>query len=195
MQVPTSHLSHVELRDGKTADASKPKRGEMVRRSTPYALHDGTVGLYFLGLLQDPGAAPRAHGGHLRHERPGARRPHQLLDARVGLVLLRALGRDARRARCAERGRRVRGSRRIGTPSSGSEQLRLPPGHRVTSCGVGSTTRTTHPMTHYWWAPAPARDVNPSNIVSFVETEHGAGHPYMACSRRRQSGSVLVANT
>jgi putative iron-dependent peroxidase len=52
VQVPTSHLSHVELREGKTADASKPKRGEMVRRSTPYALHDGTVGLYFLGFCK-----------------------------------------------------------------------------------------------------------------------------------------------
>jgi porphyrinogen peroxidase len=52
-QIPTSHLSHVELRDGATADASKPKRGEMVRRSTPYALHDGTVGLYFLGFCKE----------------------------------------------------------------------------------------------------------------------------------------------
>jgi putative iron-dependent peroxidase len=52
-QVPTSHLSHVELRDGETADASKPKRNEIVRRSTPYALHDGTVGLYFLGFCKD----------------------------------------------------------------------------------------------------------------------------------------------
>jgi putative iron-dependent peroxidase len=52
-QVPTSHLSHVELRDGETADATKPKRNEMVRRSTPYALHDGTVGLYFLGFCRD----------------------------------------------------------------------------------------------------------------------------------------------
>jgi putative iron-dependent peroxidase len=51
-QVPTSHLAHVELRDGATGDASKPKRGEMVRRSTPYALHDGTVGLYFLGFCK-----------------------------------------------------------------------------------------------------------------------------------------------
>lgn len=51
-QVPTSHLAHVELREGATADASKPKRGEMVRRSTPYALHDGTVGLYFLGFCK-----------------------------------------------------------------------------------------------------------------------------------------------
>jgi putative iron-dependent peroxidase len=51
-QVPTSHLRHVELRDGETGDATKPKRGEMVRRSTPYALHDGTVGLYFLGFCK-----------------------------------------------------------------------------------------------------------------------------------------------
>ena len=52
-QVPTSHLSHVELREGETADATKPKRNEVVRRSTPYALHDGTVGLYFLGFCRD----------------------------------------------------------------------------------------------------------------------------------------------
>jgi putative iron-dependent peroxidase len=51
-QVPTSHLSHVELRHGKTADATKAKRGEMVRRSTPYAFHDGTVGLYFMGFCK-----------------------------------------------------------------------------------------------------------------------------------------------
>jgi putative iron-dependent peroxidase len=51
-QVPTSHLRHVELRQGETGDATKPKRGEMVRRSTPYALHDGTVGLYFLGFCK-----------------------------------------------------------------------------------------------------------------------------------------------
>ena len=49
------------------------------------------------GLLQGAGAAARAHGGDLRHERPGPRRPHRLLDAGVGLVLLRAVGRDARR--------------------------------------------------------------------------------------------------
>jgi putative iron-dependent peroxidase len=52
VQVPTSHLAHVELRDGATGDATKAKRGEMVRRSTPYALHDGTVGLYFLGFCK-----------------------------------------------------------------------------------------------------------------------------------------------
>ncbi|MFI5100883.1 MAG: Dyp-type peroxidase [Actinomycetes bacterium] len=52
-QVPTSHLSHVELREGATADDSKPKRGEMVRRSTPYAFHDGTVGLYFMGFCRE----------------------------------------------------------------------------------------------------------------------------------------------
>jgi putative iron-dependent peroxidase len=53
VQPPRSHLSHVELREGQTADASKPKRGEMVRRSTPYAFHDGTVGLYFMGFCKE----------------------------------------------------------------------------------------------------------------------------------------------
>ncbi|MHB8468016.1 MAG: Dyp-type peroxidase [Acidimicrobiales bacterium] len=47
-----SHLSHVELRDGETADASKPKRDEITRRSTPYAFHDGTVGLYFMAFCK-----------------------------------------------------------------------------------------------------------------------------------------------
>jgi putative iron-dependent peroxidase len=51
-QVPTSHLSHVELREGETADEATAKRGEMVRRSTPYAFHDGTVGLYFMGFCK-----------------------------------------------------------------------------------------------------------------------------------------------
>jgi putative iron-dependent peroxidase len=49
----TSHLAHVELREGKTADETKPKRNEVTRRSTPYALHDGTVGLYFLAFCKD----------------------------------------------------------------------------------------------------------------------------------------------
>jgi len=53
VQPPRSHLSHVELREGDTADASKPKRNEMVRRSTPYAFHDGTVGLYFMGFCRE----------------------------------------------------------------------------------------------------------------------------------------------
>jgi putative iron-dependent peroxidase len=52
-QPPTSHLSHVELREGATADASKPKRDEISRRSTPYAFHDGTVGLYFLAFCKN----------------------------------------------------------------------------------------------------------------------------------------------
>ncbi len=51
-QVPGSHLRHVELREGETADESTAKRGEMVRRSTPYAFHDGTVGLYFMGFCK-----------------------------------------------------------------------------------------------------------------------------------------------
>lgn len=48
-----SHLSHVELREGNTADATKPKRNEISRRSTPYAFHDGSVGLYFMGFCKD----------------------------------------------------------------------------------------------------------------------------------------------
>ena len=47
-----SHLSHVELRQGATADANKPKRDEITRRSTPYAFHDGTVGLYFMAFCK-----------------------------------------------------------------------------------------------------------------------------------------------
>lgn len=47
-----SHLSHVELREGATADDSKPKRTEIVRRSTPYALHTGDVGLYFMAFCK-----------------------------------------------------------------------------------------------------------------------------------------------
>ena len=48
-----SHLSHVELREGATGDDSTPKRNEISRRSTPYAFHDGTVGLYFMGFCKD----------------------------------------------------------------------------------------------------------------------------------------------
>jgi putative iron-dependent peroxidase len=47
-----SHLSHVELREGATADDTKPKRNEITRRSTPYAFHDGTVGLYFMAFCK-----------------------------------------------------------------------------------------------------------------------------------------------
>jgi putative iron-dependent peroxidase len=48
-----SHLSHVELHQGGPAgDDTKPKRDELVRRSTPYALHDGTVGLYFMAFCK-----------------------------------------------------------------------------------------------------------------------------------------------
>jgi putative iron-dependent peroxidase len=51
-QEPYSHLSHVELRDGATGDGVTPKRNEFVRRSTPYAFHDGTVGLYFMAFCK-----------------------------------------------------------------------------------------------------------------------------------------------
>jgi len=53
VQPDFSHLSHVELHEGGPAgDASKPKRDELVRRSTPYAFHDGTVGLYFMAFCK-----------------------------------------------------------------------------------------------------------------------------------------------
>ena len=55
VQPPTSHLSHVELREGKTGDESTPKRDEISRRSTPYAFHDGTVGLYFMAFCKSQG--------------------------------------------------------------------------------------------------------------------------------------------
>jgi len=47
-----SHVAHVELRQGTSGDATKPKRDEIARRSTPYAFHDGTVGLYFLAFCR-----------------------------------------------------------------------------------------------------------------------------------------------
>lgn len=49
---PHSHLAHHELREGKTGDESTPKRDEISRRSTPYAFHDGTVGLYFMAFCK-----------------------------------------------------------------------------------------------------------------------------------------------
>lgn len=52
VQPAHSHLSHVELRQGATGDATKPKRDEITRRSTPYAFHDGTVGLYFMAFCK-----------------------------------------------------------------------------------------------------------------------------------------------
>jgi putative iron-dependent peroxidase len=52
VQPDFSHLAHVELREGETADATKPKRDEIVRRSTPYALHTGDVGLYFMAFCK-----------------------------------------------------------------------------------------------------------------------------------------------
>ena len=49
---PSSHLAHQELREGKTGDESTPKRDEISRRSTPYAFHDGRVGLYFMAFCK-----------------------------------------------------------------------------------------------------------------------------------------------
>jgi len=53
VQPAHSHLSHVELREGKTGDDSTDRRNEITRRSTPYAFHDGTVGLYFIGFCKE----------------------------------------------------------------------------------------------------------------------------------------------
>lgn len=53
-----SHLSHTDLREGgsaNTGDLAAVKRDEMTRRSTPYAFHDGTVGLYFMGFCNRQG--------------------------------------------------------------------------------------------------------------------------------------------
>lgn len=50
----TSHVAHVELReDGNHGHEGSPKRNEIARRSTPYAFHDGTVGLYFMAFCKD----------------------------------------------------------------------------------------------------------------------------------------------
>ena len=50
-QAPQSHLRHVELRaDGNHGVGGSEERDKMFRRSAPYALHDGTLGLYFLGF-------------------------------------------------------------------------------------------------------------------------------------------------
>jgi porphyrinogen peroxidase len=53
-QEPYSHLSHVELRsDGAHGSEASAKRNEIARRSTPYAFHDGSVGLYFMAFCKD----------------------------------------------------------------------------------------------------------------------------------------------
>jgi len=53
-QQPYSHLSHVELRqDGNHGNEATDKRNEIARRSTPYAFHDGSVGLYFMAFCKD----------------------------------------------------------------------------------------------------------------------------------------------
>ncbi|HCB34853.1 MAG TPA: hypothetical protein DEP69_06880 [Acidimicrobiaceae bacterium] len=50
-QAPHSHLRHTELReDGRHGLSDSEERDEMFRRSAPYAFHDGTVGLYFVGF-------------------------------------------------------------------------------------------------------------------------------------------------
>ena len=51
--MPSSHLSHVELREGETADESTPRSAARWSAAPrPYAFHDGTVGLYFMGFCK-----------------------------------------------------------------------------------------------------------------------------------------------
>ena len=96
VQPATSHVAHVELREGTSADATKAKRGEMVRRSTPYEFHDGTVGLYFMGFCREQAPmrerieAIYGQNGQVRG------RTDRLLDARIGLLLLHPGGGGAR---------------------------------------------------------------------------------------------------
>ncbi len=140
VQVPTSHLSHVELREGATADESTPKRGEMVRRSTPYAFHDGTVGLYFMGFCREQAPTARADGSDLRQQRARARRAHRLLDAGV-----RARSTSHRRSRPSRRSwprppRARRARPRAVTNSSGNQEVQraIAGGPCTMPCGVFS---------------------------------------------------------
>ena len=69
----------------------------MVRRSTPYAFHDGTVGLYFMGFCNEQ--APMRERMEAIYGMNGQARD-AITDYSTpasGLVLLRAVGRDPRR--------------------------------------------------------------------------------------------------
>ena len=75
----TSHVAHVELReDGNHGQESSAKRDEIVRRSTPYAFHDGTVGLYFMGFCKSQ--APLRERMNLMYNTDGSGVRDQLTD-------------------------------------------------------------------------------------------------------------------
>ena len=75
----TSHLAHVELRDdGKHGHEGSGKRNEIARRSTPYAFHDGTVGLYFMAFCREQ--APLRERMNLMYNTDGTGVRDQLTD-------------------------------------------------------------------------------------------------------------------
>ncbi|MGI9616365.1 MAG: Dyp-type peroxidase [Acidimicrobiales bacterium] len=75
----TSHVAHVELREsGNHGQEDSPKRDEIARRSTPYAFHDGTVGLYFMGFCRSQ--APLRERMNLMYNTDGSGVRDQLTD-------------------------------------------------------------------------------------------------------------------
>jgi len=75
----TSHLAHVELReDGNNGHEGSAKRNEIARRSTPYAFHDGTVGLYFMAFCKEQ--APLRERMNLMYNVDGSGVRDQLTD-------------------------------------------------------------------------------------------------------------------
>ena len=75
----TSHVAHVELREsGNHGQEDSPKRDEIARRSTPYAFHDGTVGLYFMGFCKSQ--APLRERMNLMYNTDGSGVRDQLTD-------------------------------------------------------------------------------------------------------------------
>jgi putative iron-dependent peroxidase len=77
--VPASHLAHVELReDGNHGHEGSEKRNEIARRSTPYAFHDGTVGLYFMAFCSSQ--APLRERMNIMYNTDGSGVRDQLTD-------------------------------------------------------------------------------------------------------------------
>ena len=75
----TSHLAHVELRDdGNHGNEGSAKRNEIARRATPYAFHDGTVGLYFMAFCK--AQAPLRERMNLMYNVDGSGERDQLTD-------------------------------------------------------------------------------------------------------------------
>ena len=97
VQVPTSHLSHVELREGATADESNAQARRDGSPLHPVRVPRRDHRLVLHGLLSRASTDAGADGGDLRSQRPRTRRAHRLLDTRVRILLLRTLRRNTRR--------------------------------------------------------------------------------------------------